>query len=224
MARSTLMLSYFFNHSTYILLQTSDSSNVLSKVLTSEAFIEKTLLLLLTVGLSGLAIPYILNRFNAADTARQKLLAESKALQEAIIQAQSNLLNDFSEVVLIYETLALDVSWFGTPSAQNGELQKKAFALYNEQIVDLVSKWRILASRAQTLASPEISQKILNFLDQKVFKEQDTPLVSLYNNNASAPDKWQKQHDINKRILSEANQLIAELAEDMNLKKTYRML
>lgn len=195
------------------------NANVLRKVLTSEAFIEKVFLLLLTVVLSGLAIPYILSRLNASDSARQQMLAESKARQEAIIQAQSDLLNDFSEVVFTYETLALDVSWYGTSFAQNDELSEKAFTRYNEQIVELVSRWRILASRAQFLASPSISEEMLDFLNQKVFQEQDKPIVRLYNQNASV-EEWDRQHGENQRILEEANQLIASLATGLNLTET----
>lgn len=193
--------------------------NVLRKVLTSEAFIEKVFLLLLTVILSGLAIPYVLSRINASDSARQQILAESRARQEALIQAQSNLLNDFSDVVLTYETLALDVSWYGTSFARNDELLEKSFTRYNDQLVELISKWRILASRAQVLAAPGIGEEMLIFLNQKVFLEQDEPIVRLYHQNASSAE-WDRQHKANQKMLEEANQLIVHLAEGMNLTET----
>ena len=50
-----------------------------------------------------------------------------RAKEDSILKAQSKLLDDVAEVILSYETLALDVSWFGTKRTTNADLQKRAF-------------------------------------------------------------------------------------------------
>ena len=132
---------------------TNPEPPVIRKALTSESFVEKVALLLLTALLSGLIVPLVISSLQATRTR-----------SEAILQAQAKLLEDVSETILTYETLALDVSWFKTKTAQNEDLHQKAFAKYSERVVDLVAKWRAQAARAQTLVSPAVSAKIDGFL------------------------------------------------------------
>ena len=80
--------------------------------LTSVSFVEKAALLLLTVILSGIAVPLAVNWLNANDAERKKVLEIAKAKEDANIGARHALLNEFSDVLLTYETLALDVSWY----------------------------------------------------------------------------------------------------------------
>src|ERR1700736_3797769 len=120
---------------------------------TNESFLEKIILLVLTAILSGLAVPVIVTYINAQSVARQKeeddkkaamqkaadqakadqqkVIDEHRARQEALVQSQSRLLLDFSDVVLSYATLALDVSWFGSDYLENRALQERALARYS---------------------------------------------------------------------------------------------
>lgn len=131
--------------------------------------------------------------------------------------AQAKLFDDVSETILTCETLMLDVSWFGTPDAKNVEMQKKAFERYTERSVDLIARWRAQASRAQTLASPRVSQKI-NAFQMRFFIEQDTPMNRLWI-KCGTECNWQDQHMRNEVMLAEANALVAELAKDLDLVK-----
>jgi hypothetical protein len=174
--------------------------------LRTESFLEKTVLLLLTAILSGLIVPLVI-----------KLTDEARADRAAVSTAQAKLFEDVSDVILTFETLALDVSWFGTKVAKNPEMQKRAFERYNERVVDLVVRWRVQASRAQTLASKPVATKIENMLIE-VFNKQDTPTVALWS-KCGVDCNWQEQHQENERMLVRANALIAELAKDLRLVK-----
>ena len=168
------------------------------------SFLEKAFLLILTAVLSGVAVPQVVKSIDAAREGRA-----------AVARAQAKLFDDISETVLTYETLALDVSWFGTRAARNQELQRKAFERYSERMVELTARWRIQASRAQTLASPQVAEKIAGLL-HKVFIRQDTPMNTMWSSCGAKCD-WEQLHVENERMLGEANMLIAEVAKDLGL-------
>jgi hypothetical protein len=109
----------------------------------------------------------------------------------------------------------LDVTWFGTKRAKNAEMQKKAFERYSEKSVDLIAKWRAQSSRAQALASPQVAKK-LDAFQGRFFVEQDTPMNGLWIRCGTDCD-WQEQHSKNEAMLTDANMLILELANDLGL-------
>ena len=186
--------------------------------LTSESFIEKIALLLVTASLTGVIVPMIISHFNLKASERQKNLEFLKARDSSILQSQSKLLDDAAEVILTYQTLALDVSWYKHSRGADEELHHKAFARYSEKIVELVTKWRILISRSRMLASADVSNKLQEFLE-KTFIVQDTPIGELVRKKASTTE-WEKLHSQSEAMLVDANDLIAELAKDMKLSGT----
>lgn len=198
--------------------ETDTFHRVIGKALKTESFIEKATLLVLTVILSGVVAPFAINRLAALASERQKVVDATKAKDEVILQTQSQLLTDFAETLLTYETLALDVSWYKTPWAANTTLHEKAFARYSERVVDLMSRWRVLSSKAQMLASPAISERMDKF-QSHVFEQQDTPLNQLYINKKASPAEWQSQHSKSEKVLIEARQLVAEMMESLGLSR-----
>ena len=188
------------------------------EVLTSASFVEKFLLLLLTVLVSGLAVPLVLSYNAVAATQRQKAADAARARDQAILDSQSRLLDDFAQTVLTYETLALDVSWYQTATAREDEMYRRAFARYSERVVDLVARWRALSSRARTLASEAVADKMDAFLAD-VFQRQDTPIVQLYRKRASS-EAWEAQHQASVEMLSRGHGLISELTRDLGLART----
>jgi hypothetical protein len=203
------------------------SSNVVRRTLTGGSFIEKAALLILTAVLSGVAVPIVINRLNADDADRRKqteiAAAESrkeaeiaKSKTDALLRARLALLDEFSEVLLTYETLALDVSWYRTPAVNDLALHEKAYSRYTDRVVELFSKWRVLTSRAQLLAGPEISKQMGSF-QQKVFAYQDTPLTELHRRRTVTSNEWQAQHMQSERMLTSANELILQLGTAMGV-------
>lgn len=183
----------------------TNSSSSFVHVLKSESFIEKAFLLILTAVLSGVFVPLVIKSVDAARENRAE-----------IARAQAKLFDEVSETILTLEALALDVSWFGTESARNVELQERAFQRYSERTVDLIARWRAESARAQALASPDVAIKLNDFLRDRFFEEQDTPTTNLWNSCRAKCD-WQRQHTRNVRVLCDANGLILELAHDLGL-------
>ncbi|WP_105435673.1 hypothetical protein [Neorhizobium tomejilense] len=174
------------------------------RVLKSDGFLEKVMLLVLTAVLSGFLIPWAV-----------KSIDRDREAREAISSAQVKLFDEVSATIVTLETLMLDVTWFGTINGKNSELQKKAFERYSEQSSALVIKLRTQSSRAQTLASPQMATELEAFL-LRFFVEQDTPINQLWARCASDCD-WEQQHRRNLSMLSEANQLVGSLAKDVAL-------
>jgi hypothetical protein len=195
----------------------TNQRGVIRTALTSASFIEKVVLLLLTAILTGIVVPSIINDSNRKYSERQKEVEKMRARDDAILQAQSKLLDDVSEIILTCETLILDVSWYRTRFAMNEEMHRRAFSRYSERIVDLISRWRALQARARNLTSPVISSKIDDFL-RRFFLEQDTPLNQLYGRNAT-DEEWERLHQKNEQMLVEANNLISEIGLDLGLSK-----
>jgi len=199
---------------------------VVRRVLASDSFVEKAGLLLLTVVLSGIAVPIVVNRLNANDAARRrqteiadaegrKAVDLARVREEAVFHARLALLNEFSEMLLTYQTLALDVSWYRTSGVNDLALHQRAYSRYSERIVALFATWRVLTSRAQLLAGHDISNLMETFI-AKVFQDQDSPMVQLHNAKASATE-WDAQHERNMQMLGAANDLILKLGTSMGL-------
>jgi hypothetical protein len=197
---------------------TKHEASTLHKVITGESFIEKFALLLLTGLLSGLLLPYVIARYNNGVSTRQKESDFARSKDEAILQAQSKLVEEFATVVLTYETLVLDVSWYKTGAGKDELLYEKAYAKYSDRIVDLLSSWRSLSARSQTLTSPEIAREMNDF-QILVFKEQDTPTIALSRSGATE-HQWEEQHEKNEEMLGAANALIAKIMRDVALSKS----
>jgi type II secretory pathway pseudopilin PulG len=170
----------------------------------SSAFWEKIVLLVVAASISGLVVPLVV-----------KNIDETRARKASVRQAQERLFLDVSETILTLETLALDVSWFGTPGAKDEENQTKAYIRYNDRTVDLVAKWRAQAARARTLTSPQIAEQLDAMLRQ-FFENQDTPTISLWGKCNTSCD-WSAQHLANEAMLSEANDFVESLARNLGL-------
>jgi hypothetical protein len=185
--------------------QNSAETSRLSFLGTS-GFWEKIALLLATAIVSGIVVPLIIKQTD-----------ESHSRRAAVSQAQEQLFRDVSETMLTFETLALDVSWFGSIGTKDSVNQQRAYVRYNERTVDLVARWRAQAARARTLTSPEVSKK-LDAMLADVFRTQDSPMVSLWTSCGTKCD-WTSQHRINEKMLGVANQFIEDLARDLGLVK-----
>jgi hypothetical protein len=175
--------------------------SALSRALTSESFIEKLALLVIAALLSGIVAPIVITVFNAQDAARQKEREANRARNEAILQAQSNLLTEFSDVIFTYETLALDVSWYRTEVGMDKERYETAYPRYSDRVIDLFAKWRSLTSRARALGSKQISNEMLEF-HRRVLVNQDTPINTLHRNGGDV--QWQQQHNYDEQVMLDA--------------------
>jgi hypothetical protein len=117
--------------------------------------------------------------------------------------------------MLTFQTLVLDVSWFGTPAAHDEDSQRRAYGKYNERAADLVARWRTQIARARTLTSPQVSGKLEAMLEE-FFRRQDSPTVALWA-KCNVKCDWASQHEENEKGLTAATLFIEELAIDLGL-------
>jgi hypothetical protein len=176
------------------------------RVLTGAYFVQRALLLILAALLSGLVVPLI---FKTIDQSRER--------QQVLYRAQSKLFDDVSETLLTYQTLALDVSWYGMPEARNPELQRKAFEKYSERVGELTSKLVLYGARSRTLTSAPVSAKLKAFL-MEIYVKQDTPINRLWADCSTKCD-WSPQHSESELAAKRATELVDEIAKDLGLVK-----
>ena len=182
-------------------------TTLLGKTFKGETFLQNLTLLLVTALLSGLIIPYLSEKNQRINTRN-----------EILLQSQNKLLEDLSKTLLTWEVLLGDISWFGTSTVNNPLMQQKAFERYSERSVELFAELKIEVLKAKNLAPPEISARINKFQDN-ILDSQDTRMNKLYIDKGATAE-WDKLHDTNVRMISEAEDLLSQLAIDMKLTQT----
>ena len=170
----------------------------------TSGFWEKISLLVATALLSGLVVPLIIKQTD-----------EARARRTSVSQAQEQLFRDVSDTMLTFQTLILDVSWFGTPGARDEDSQRKAYAKYNERAAEFVARWRTQIARSRTLTSPEVSTRLRTMLEH-FFRQQDSPTVALWA-KCNVKCDWTTQHNENEVGLTAATAFIETLAKDLGL-------
>ena len=181
--------------------------SLLNKTFTGVTFLQNLTLLLVTASLSGLIIPYLAEK-------NQKINAKN----EIMFQSQNKLLDDLSKTLVTWEILLGDISWYGTSTVNNPQMQQKAFERYSEKSPDLFAELKIEALKAKNLSSPEISDKVYKFQNE-ILDLQDTRINKLYADKGTPAD-WDKLHDTNTRMISDVENLLTQLAIDMKLTQT----
>lgn len=179
-----------------------------SRVLSSESFLERSFLLVLTAAISGLMIPEISSRIQSENLKREIVMAKQAAL-----------LDDLSHTLLAYETLILDVSWYkSNKQVYNETMHQKAFDRYADRVPELLVELRTGMLRSRYLASPGMVKRLEEF-HERIFSEQDTPLSALYVNKESTVQDWSALHNKNVAMALEVNDLLTDLAKDLNITK-----
>lgn len=181
--------------------------SLLNKTFTGVTFLQNLTLLLVTASLSGLIIPYLSEK-------NQRINARN----EILLQSQNKLLEDLSKTLLTWETLLGDISWYGSSTVNNPQMQQKAFERYSEKSPELFVELKIEALKAKNLAPPEISNKIYKFQND-MLDSQDTRINKLYVDKGTPAD-WDKLHDTNRRMIAEVEDLLTQLAIYMKLTQT----
>jgi len=149
-----------------------------NKMFSSDSLFEKIFLLLLTAIITGLLVPYISNTIQS-----------KRSKNERILQAQSKFLDDITTVMLTYETLALDVSWYKQEQNNyDSMMYHNAVKRYTDRVVDLFAQWRIQLARARSLV-PAKESDTLQYFFRSVLQKQDVDLTGLYTNIRATSDK-----------------------------------
>lgn len=172
----------------------------------NESFIQNAILIMLTAVISGVFIPIVSDKIQKRDSHN-----------DIILQSRAKLLDDITDLLFKYESLALDVSWYGMAgSSRNEELLRKSFAKYSDQTGEILASWRSLTSKARNLASVHVVKQLENF--ETKLTDQDAQITYLFNLKFNDGDNWSKRHDLDGKMVVEARELLELLAVDMNLK------
>ena len=175
-------------------------------------FAEKVILLLL----SGILIPIVMMFINGQIENRQMRL-QTQQIQEASLQdAKQALREDIAQTFLTYETVALDVSWFGSKLPENEERFRRAYERYNRETVTLIAQMRVQIAKLEALSSKSTADELFFFSWEEVLENQDIAIVAL-EAKAASTEEWNEQHEQNQRSLIKANTLITTLAREMDL-------
>ena len=176
------------------------------------SFFEKVFLLLL----SGILIPIVMMFVNAQIEQRQMRLQTQQIQQESLQAAKRELWENITQTFLAYETLALDVSWFGSKLPDNEGQFRKAYDRYNEETVSLIVEMRVQMAQLKALSSKSAADQLFFFYRDEVLENQDIAIVALEASNAGAV-AWDQQHKQNERSLENANLLMTDLAIELGL-------
>jgi len=151
----------------------------------SQGFVENMILLLLTALVSGFGIPYVLKRIEERKLSEQKKFETDQARQSKIVEAQSNLLEELTQILWEWRYLAKKVLYYA--SGKNKELYQVAKTEYDGKVWDILDQFRVVISRSRRLVSEEayrdlclLYEYVVHDLDSKVSSiiEMDEPNVN----------------------------------------------
>ena len=193
----------------------------------SQDFLEKVFLLILTAGVTGFLIPYVLKivderkaqKQKESDDRRfreQKLYEAALLRQNKIIDAQVQLLDNLANLIWEYQLLAIEVSYFDP--IEQCELYSAAVKEYDKRTGAIFAKIRAEISKALHLTSTDTYQEL-----RRLYYEELIPLdMELYRLMKKQRDAKQKisdwkhfnettVHDLGDVIDSTLNNLAEEL-------------
>ena len=182
----------------------------------SPTFLENIVLLILTALITGFGIPYVLKKVEARKLQEQKKFEASLIRQGKIIESQSKLLDDLSELLWKWRYLAKKVVYYG--SEKNMERYDLARKQYDESVWDILQDFRAEISRSRRLVSENAFEK-LNKLYGYVVYEIDQEISDLIKMEELDVERaieiaQRFSEEVSKRL----DDAIDDLASELNLK------
>jgi hypothetical protein len=196
----------------------------------SQDFLEKVLLLILTAGVTGFLIPYVLKIVDERKAQKQKeiddrRLREQKLYeatllrQNKIIDAQVQLLDNLANLIWEYQLLAIEVSYFDP--IEQCDLYFAAVKEYDEKTGAAFAKIRAEISKALHLTSTDTYQE-LKRLYYKELIPLDMKLYRLMQEQRAAEEKIPGWKDFNEKTVHNLGDVIDatlnNLAKELRLK------
>jgi len=195
----------------------------------SQDFLEKATLLLLTAGLSGFFIPFVLKQIDERKLREQKSI-DARRLREQkefeanlardnnVLEAQIRLLENLSKALWELQLLSLAVSYYQVHL--NEDRYEIALKDYDKNSWGLFKDVRCEISKAARLASDEQYQNLLIFFSDHLVKEMDEKLMYLIkdNNKEGRKEEWEEYYS--KMLYTfpkEIDKVITPLAQELKL-------
>jgi RNAse (barnase) inhibitor barstar len=174
-----------------------------------QAFLQKVVLLLLAALVSGFGIPYVLKVVDDRKLKKQKQFEADLARQGKLIDSQSKLLDDLTQILWKWRYLAKSVVYYG--SRNDKERYNTARKQYEETVWSLLNEFRTEISRSRRLVSENAFQN-LNSLYDYVVHDLDLKISNLV--SADKPHV-QGCHEMANRFSEEVSKKLDEALNDL---------
>jgi hypothetical protein len=196
----------------------------------SQNFLENIILLILTTALVSFGVPYVLKIIDERKLRERREIDEVKlreqkrfeaelARQGKIIEAQSKLLDDLSQLLWRWRYIAKKLAYYG--AAQYEERYDIAKKEYDENVWDLLNQLRIEISKSRRLVS-EQAYKDLSELYQYIASIDGEIYDFLIKKGGLDQGVAEKAYALSDHITSEATERIDDtidsLASELKLK------
>ena len=132
----------------------------------TQTFWEQLLILLSTALLTGFLVPYVLKRIDEAKSIEQKVREAGIARQAKLIDAQSNFLDETTEVLWAWRYLSMKVAYDGSTPVD--DLYAASVLEYQKGIWGILSRLRNQTSKARRLVSESGYKRMVALYDQIV--------------------------------------------------------
>jgi len=182
----------------------------------NQAFLEKIVLLVLTALITGFGIPYVLKRVEERKLREQKKFEADLARQGKIIEAQSKLLDDLSQLLWKWRYLAKKVVYYG--AQENTERYDLARRQYDESVWDILNEFRAEISRSRRLVSEHAYER-LDSLYNYVVHDIDVKISDIIAGDELDTKKSRGMAErFSVEVSKKIDDAIDDLASELNLK------
>lgn len=196
----------------------------------SQQFGESVILLVLTAGVTGLLIPYILKRIDERRLHDQKEADERKlrdqkefeadlARQSKIIESQIQLLENLAQLLWEYQLSAIEVSFYDP--AEQRDFYTAAVQKYQEKAGTLFSRMRAEISKALRLTTTETYQELKDLYYDQILP-LDVRLNSLMKRQRAGEEQVDGWHEFNRFAVYSLSEMVDNalnsLAKELRLK------
>lgn len=165
----------------------------------TQTFWEQLLILLSTALLTGFLVPYVLRRIDESRSIAQKVREAGIARQARLIDAQSNFLDETTEVLWAWRYLSMKVAY--DASTPVDEMYAASVLEYQKDIWDILSRLRNQTSKARRLVSESGYQRMVALYDQIV--ELDGQIDGLIRSQMTRKARTEAFSPIQERLRNE---------------------
>lgn len=182
----------------------------------NQGFLENIVLLVLTALITGFGIPWVLKRIEERKLREQKRFEADLARQGKIIDAQSKLLDDLSQLLWKWRYLAKKVVYYG--AQENRERYDLARRQYDENVWDILNEFRAEISRSRRLVSERAYER-LGSLYNYVVHDIDVKISDIIGQDGLDVKKSREMADrFSVEVSKKLDDALDDLASELNLK------
>jgi hypothetical protein len=192
--------------------------------LTSQAFIEAVLVLVVTAALTGFLVPRVKASMDAKKLREQQLFEARLARQGKIIESQAALLESLAQTLWEYRMLVMELAFHRVERPR--ERYHTALATYEDRAWDLFAKFRAEISEARRLTKAQTHGKLRDLyyetlipLDQKLYELLRLDAAQGEGQlDASADGEWRRFFDrLFGEITDTIDGVLNDVAEELRL-------